>query len=990
MERPIRIDTLQWFIGMYIAIRGTLMLMLPHSLNTHVFVPIQTYFLGLGAFQVLGGVMLIAAFTLFPRRTTIAIAHFIAGAALLQAVTGHFLAGTWTAVFSFSILGLGTAIAPFLVRPQYHLRPPVDLFALLMGARSAVDGVIILLPWNAQFDTPLYAAIRPFLPVYGLAYLASGLALLAVNLHPKPPRKLFQLAHVFAGGVLWAWSAGLGFPTWNSILYFGGLGTLVALLPWLAPRLRRLNPASLQTQLTVALVGLVTIPLLFIVTLVTIPQERTVLNRALSLQQTLATTLAQDVVSYVRLHRAAVSVLAQQPNLSTLPPAEQKRLLRIFDGAYPDIVSFTTYDADGNPIARSDDFPPPLPISDFSFFQTLRRTGEPTLDISIGRTIQKPFFILAFPIQAENGQFAGAVVGSIEATQMTRQLAQTSTSSDIIAYLVDDQGRVIAHPNSELVNTFSNYSQVPPVAELLNHNGAGGRIEYWDGSQWQLAGYAPVQGLGWGVVVEHPAAIVLASVNARRNQDFITLLLVATTSLVISSLIAKRLTEPLTTLAHATGKLATGDADAPLPQSKITEVAHLSAVFGAMRDRLARRTHERDRLLQQEQAARAEAEAANRIKDEFLAVLSHELRTPLNPILGWTRLLQTGKLDPQRSALALETIERNAKLQTQLIGDLLDVSRILRGKLSLNSCPVELAATLVAAKETVQLSAEAKSISLKLHLPSSDSEKSSKLQVMGDPNRLQQVFWNLLSNAVKFTPADGKVDITLEQIDSYAQIQITDTGRGISPEFLPYIFDTFRQADGSITRQFGGLGLGLAIVRHLVELHGGTVCADSPGEGQGATFWVKLPLLKRDKEKVTQDKQTQTSLSASLKGTRILVVEDEADTRELIAFVLQRQGAEVRVAASAREALIDFTRLKPDLLVSDIGMPDMDGYAFMRQVQTLITPDNSVKAIALTAYAAETDQQQAIAAGFQLHIAKPIDPEALLQAIHTLVHPNDQ
>ncbi|GAB4379468.1 MAG: hypothetical protein Kow00121_33690 [Elainellaceae cyanobacterium] len=387
---------------------------------------------------------------------------------------------------------------------------------------------------------------------------------------------------------------------------------------------------------------------------------------------------------------------------------------------------------------------------------------------------------------------------------------------------------------------------------------------------------------------------------------------------------------------------------------------------------------QRDRLLQQEQAAREAAETANRIKDEFLAVLSHELRSPLNPILGWAKLLQTGRLAPQKAHYALETIERNAKLQAQLIEDLLDVSRILRGKLVLNTATVDLVSTIEAALETVRLAADAKGIQIHTAL---DPNAGT---VLGDPARLQQIVWNLLSNAVKFTSAGGAIDIRLEQVNQQVQLQVQDTGKGINLEFLPYIFEYFRQEDGTTTRKFGGLGLGLAIVRHLVELHGGTVWAESAGEGQGATFIVSLPLMSATT--TTPQENLPTDPLASLAGLQILVVDDEPDVRNIVEFILEEVGATVRVADSAPTALDLIEQSLPDVLICDIGMPDMDGYMLIRQLRAQSAQQGGqIPAIALSAYAGEYDQQQALAAGFQRHIAKPVEPEALVRAIASLL-----
>ncbi|MBE8970587.1 response regulator [Nostocales cyanobacterium LEGE 12452] len=414
--------------------------------------------------------------------------------------------------------------------------------------------------------------------------------------------------------------------------------------------------------------------------------------------------------------------------------------------------------------------------------------------------------------------------------------------------------------------------------------------------------------------------------------------------------------------------------------SDITERKRAEALLQEQNDRL-------NQLMISLQQQTEQAQQANRIKDEFLAVLSHELRSPLNPILGWARILQKSHQDAAKTQYALETIERNAKLQAQLIEDLLDVSRILQGKLSLNTVPVGLNFTIKAALETVRLAAEAKSIQIETIF------EPNVGPVLGDSGRLQQVVWNLLSNAIKFTSQGGRVEVRLETIKDeadiypveYTQITVSDTGRGISGDFLPYVFDYFRQADGTTTRKFGGLGLGLAIVRHLVELHGGTVHAASPGEEQGAVFTVKLPLIAPSKLNQVNTADRDRS-DFNLNGLQALVVDDNKDSREFIAFILEQYGAQVTEADSAHEALNSLMQTKFDLLISDIGMPDMDGYTLIRQIRKQ-SPDRGgeIPAIAVTAYAGEIDRQQALAAGFQEHISKPIELEVLIQAILTIV-----
>ena len=382
-----------------------------------------------------------------------------------------------------------------------------------------------------------------------------------------------------------------------------------------------------------------------------------------------------------------------------------------------------------------------------------------------------------------------------------------------------------------------------------------------------------------------------------------------------------------------------------------------------------------------------DAQTANRLKDEFLATLSHELRSPLNAMLGWLSLLRTRTFDAATTTRALETIERNARTQAQLIEDLLDISRIIQGQLRLNVRPVELVPVIEAAIDTVRLAAEAKHIRLQFSLDSAGL-------VAGDADRLQQIVWNLLTNAVKFTPKGGDVQIRLERVNSHIEMTVTDTGQGIHPDFLPFVFDRFRQADSSITRSFNGLGLGLAIVRHLVELHGGTVQAESPGEGLGATFTVKLPLMAvspkaKESERVYPIVGNRNSFenSPSLEGLRILIVDDEIDARELLIQLLQECGVQVVAVATADEALkvLNQQASRLDVLVSDIGMPHEDGYTLLRRVRRL-APENGgrIPAVALTAYARTEDRTAALLAGFQSHVAKPVELAELISVIANL------
>jgi PAS domain S-box-containing protein len=395
---------------------------------------------------------------------------------------------------------------------------------------------------------------------------------------------------------------------------------------------------------------------------------------------------------------------------------------------------------------------------------------------------------------------------------------------------------------------------------------------------------------------------------------------------------------------------------------------------------------ERRQALDREKEARVEAEAANRVKDEFLSTLSHELRTPLTAIMGWSNLLLHGEVDSSRQQQAIETIARNANSQCQLIDDLLEVSRIITGRLRLDFAAWELEPVIDAAADSIRPAAEAKGVNLDIAF---DPHVGP---IFGDRERLQQVVWNLLSNGVKFTPSGGEVRVNLKRLGSEVEISVTDSGAGIEPNFLPYVFERFRQADGSTTRAHGGLGLGLAIVRHLVELHGGAVSAESAGKGMGARFAVRLPLMAAVEHRVVRDVGTakKSAMSwgqtpTSLEGTRVLIVDDEIDARELVSVMLGRCGAEMKAAASSAEAMEIIGNWKPDVLIADIGMPVEDGYGLIKRLRELPREEGgTIPALALTAYARTEDRVKALSAGYQVHLSKPVDRAELAAVVARL------
>jgi PAS domain S-box-containing protein len=432
---------------------------------------------------------------------------------------------------------------------------------------------------------------------------------------------------------------------------------------------------------------------------------------------------------------------------------------------------------------------------------------------------------------------------------------------------------------------------------------------------------------------------------------------------------------------------------------RISPLSHEGRVIGTLTiiedvtERVAREAElqsqieARTRLLASEKLARSEAERANRLKDEFLATISHELRNPLNAIMGWAHMMRVGKLTPANLDRAVETIYRNAKSQAQLVADLLDVSRIVSGKLRLDVRAVDLIAIVNAAIDSVRPAVEAKGIQLQTIL---DAEAGP---ISGDADRLQQIVWNLLTNAVKFTPKGGRIQVKVQRTDSYAEIVVTDSGVGISKEFLPYVFDRFRQADASTTRIHGGLGLGLSIVRQLVDLHGGSVNVHSEGEGHGTTFTITLPFLgvvsdqkgAEPPQPVQGDDVIPFDGLPSLQGIKVLVVDDEPDTRELICEVLKECGSEVITCCSAAEALEALEAHKPDILVSDLGMPDEDGYSLISKIRALPGEHGGqIPAAALTAYARAEDRMRVLRSGFQFHLPKPVDSAELITVVASL------
>ncbi|HTK28422.1 MAG TPA: ATP-binding protein [Vicinamibacterales bacterium] len=544
------------------------------------------------------------------------------------------------------------------------------------------------------------------------------------------------------------------------------------------------------------------------------------------------------------------------------------------------------------------------------------------------------------------------------------------------AFLLDAAGAFLTTPR---------YQTPPPTVAAQSGvisqclAGANGQVIGRDyRGEMVITGFQPAVTAGGGCVVANlPYAEVLVPIN-RLGRTFVygaaAFLLL---SVLLSFLLSHAVAKPIARLANSAHAMEEGRFEPPrIGRTGPREVRRLERAFSSMARSIAD-------LIQREQRARLSAESASRLKDEFLATLSHELRTPLNAILGWSSMVAHPRADEARIRHAVRAIERNARTQARLVDDLLDVSGIINGRMRLNVVEVSLPPVVDAAIDAVRPAAEAKGIELVKRI-----EGPLRL-VSGDSHRLQQVVWNLLSNAVRFTPDGGRIELRLRSVKDRAEIQVTDTGTGIDAEFLPHVFERFRQADSSLTRRHGGLGLGLAIVRHLVELHGGTVAVESEGEGRGATFTVLLP-ARGDAPVAVRPAEAPAPAPEPplLHGARVLVVDDDPDARELLKMLLEDAGARVTTTTSAGETRAMIGPFQPDLLIADIGMPGEDGYSLLRSLRTDGSDVGSrVPAIALTAHALPEDVEKAMTAGFQMHLAKPIDPARLLSSVAAMFRP---
>jgi signal transduction histidine kinase/ActR/RegA family two-component response regulator len=681
------------------------------------------------------------------------------------------------------------------------------------------------------------------------------------------------------------------------------------------------------------------------------------LGTSIAVLEALATTPTLDRHDLVGFRERATRMLRTQPRWDAVWLADPLGN-RLVDTRYPAGAAL-----------------PPL-VEHASFDRVVR-----TRAAVVGGLARSPHGALLYSVRVpvmRNGELRYVLTALVNPEEIRDVIVRQGAPSDWTISVFDGNGRRVARSRAHEANLGG--EAAPTLRELMATGAREGfGMTYTLEGERSYTPYSRLPSSGWAVAPSMPAALVDGPAYRSAVVYGAGVVLSIALGIVVALLVARSINTPIADLRAAAQALGRREAPTP-PDTSIQELRDVATALLNAADARAKAEAEREALLRLEQKARATAEAADRAKDQFLAVLSHELRTPLNAVYGWARMLRTGQVaDEAVVARALDVIERNAHAQLQLIEDLLDVSRVISGKMRLDVRALDLAPVVAAAVDAVRPAAEAKGLRLQTVL---DPRAGP---VTGDPDRLQQVVWNLLMNAVKFTPKGGRVQVHLQRVNSHVEIVVTDTGQGIAPEILPFVFDRFRQADSSSTRAFSGLGLGLALVKHLVELHGGTVAAQSAGDGHGATFVVRLPLAIAEipaasgaRVHPTAPLEPAPAGRAHLEGVRVLAVDDEPDALELVTAILSSVGATVKTCRSAAEGLDVLREWRPDVLISDIEMPGEDGYAFIRKVRALAADAGGhTPAVALTAYGRTQDRVRSLATGYNMHVAKPVDPAEL-------------
>jgi signal transduction histidine kinase/CheY-like chemotaxis protein len=699
----------------------------------------------------------------------------------------------------------------------------------------------------------------------------------------------------------------------------------------------------------------------------------------------LARSVANAVGAELREAESVLETLATTPSLDRLDaPIFIERAGRVL-AARPHWIAIVLTDAAGSPLAdtRTPEGRSALPVIDPDSLDRASSTG----DAVVGPLTQEAdtwLFPVRVPVRRE-GRTVYVISALISPDVVREVLTRQDVPADWVISIVDSNGRRVARSRAHEETLGGRLSETAQQV-VAGGNAEGVGVSYALEGERILTPYSRLAWSSWTAVLGIPTTVVDAGVFRAVALYGVGVVLSLAIAALASVWVARTIVRPVRALGLAASAMAHGERP-PTPDSSIREVAAAGLALRRAFDDLRRGESEREALLQAERSAREAAESSDRAKDQFLAMLSHELRTPLNAVSGWAWMLKSGQLrdDPALTERAIGAIVRNADAQVQLIDDLLDLSRITVGKLELRLCETDLTLVLQDVMEAVQPAANAGNV--RLHCAFAPDAGS----ITGDPARLRQVVWNLVMNSVKFTPSGGSVEVALHRPDGHLEVVVRDTGRGIPAEVLPLVFDRFHQADGSSTRTHGGLGLGLSLVKTLVELHGGTVLAESEGEGRGATFTVRFPIETREAADAGDVRSrepragTKDGSRGNLDGLRVLIVDDDAESLVLAREVLRRSGADVRACSTAGAALDVFRSWRPDVVVSDIEMPGEDGYQLIRRIRALPVEDGGrTPAIALTAYGGAHNRRRALDAGFHIHVAKPVEPGELTTIIAEL------
>jgi signal transduction histidine kinase len=814
-------ESLRWAMGLFCAFIGAFMLVAPHRYAGPLYDGLRPFQQWWGMAVLGGGTALLAVAVLRPGRAVSLAVHGLCGATLLVLAASFVSTGAWTGAISYSIVGAGVAAAGLSPRTDSAGR---DLFALLMGAVALFNGAVMTtLP--RLFNSAYFDGSRHYLPLLGAALLVSGTMLCRVNLRAAPPW-LTWTAHLASGAafILLGLLVSLRGRSWTGIVFYIGCGAALTVLPWLSRRLARLDTQALRTRLALALAIATSVALVLTAAVATSQEERLAIQQVKETRDVEADSIAGAVTDFVDLNAAETATIASLAGRELPAPLAQRRFFETAMPVYPRVTALVSLDRGGRVLAATGTVP--LDAVDWRDLaaSVIRRQRMAVQLLHLpGGTL--PQLVFACPVTGPDGGTAGVLVSVLRGGELEQKIARRGSN----VYLADGHGRLIARKT-----------------DAASEAGAPGLpIDGWDQSVaagrppagHPLVAFRAVPKLGWAVAVERPRSTALAGVRQGRDLAFGLLLLVVPLAVLAGIFTARRIARPLGTLADAVGELTAGNPGAPLGTSSISEVARLSAAFAEMRDRLAARTRESERLAG-ELRARAEALAdSDRRKNEFLAMLAHELRNPLGAIANATWVLsEGGSLQPPLDR-SVAVIQRQIQHLVRLVDDLLDVSRITRGKVELRRERVDLADVVRHAVETMRPLIEAKSHELTVDLP------PEPLPLDADGTRLEQVVGNLLRNSAKYTDPGGHIGISVHREGGEAVLCVRDDGVGIAPDLLPRVFDLFTQGQQGLDRAGAGLGIGLTLVRNLVEMHGGRVEAQSPGTGAGCTIEVRLPLL---------------------------------------------------------------------------------------------------------------------------------------------------